>query len=398
MKIILVLITVLSLATVATLLVMQYPGLVQIDVAGHSTSFPLIYLILGLLALFIVLYVLLRALAALRRAPSAISKKRQEGRHSKARGSMKRGFLEMTEGNWSKAERSLAGAASKSEMPIVNYLTAARVAQEQGKIDRRDELLNKADNVEETAALAVGLTRAELQHNNREYEAAFSTLTALHKNHSDNEKVHKYLADTLQAREQWDELYELLPSVLKSKSIPESRKTELAVETYRHLLRQKGDAKDRSGLDELWKKIPKALRQEPRVVKSYIRQLIHFDDAKVAGPFIRKYLKQNWNDDVVAMYSELNIEDHKVGLAQSEKWLKQYPESPGLLAMAGFLNAKAELWGKARSLLEQSLALKAAPQTYKLLGDVLIKMNDSEGATESYQEGLRIAVDEADAN
>ena len=98
------------------------------------------------------------------------------------------------------------------------------------------------------------------------------------------------------------------------------------------------------------------------------------------------------------MYSELNIEDHKVGLAQSERWLKQYPESPGLLAMAGFLNAKAELWGKARSLLEQSLALKAAPQTYKLLGDVLIKMNDSEGATESYQEGLRIAVDEADAN
>lgn len=396
MKIILFLITILSLAAVVTLLVMNYPGSVFIEVAGNSINFPLVYLIIGILVLFVILYALLRAFAALRRAPSAFSKKRQEGRHSKARGSLKRGFLEMTEGNWSKAERSLAGTADKSEMPILNYLAAARVAHQQGKTERRDELLDKADNVEEKAALAVGLTRAELQYSSQEYDAALSTLTALNQDHADNEKVQRYLASTLHAREEWGELYEILPNVLKNKSISTSQKTTFAVDTYRHLLQEKGDAKDREGFDEFWKKIPKAYRQDPKVVKTYIRQLIHFDDAKVAGPFIRKYLKQNWNDDVVAMYSELNIGDHKVGLAQSEKWLKQYPESPGLLAMAGFLNAKAELWGKARSLLEQSLALKAAPQTYKLLGDVLIKMDENDAATESYQEGLRLAVDQAD--
>jgi len=397
MKVLLMFITILSLAAVVTLLAINYPGNVDITVADKAINFPLVFLIVGILALFLVLYCLLRAFAAMRRAPGAISKKRLEGRNIKARGSLKRGFLEMTEGQWAKAERSFTGTASKSEMPILNYLGAARVAQEQGNFERRDELLDKADNVEEKAELAVGLTRAELQHASGEYDAALTTLTALNQDYGSNEKVQKYLAKTLYARENWQELYDILPALLKNKSITEAQKTEFAAETYRHLLQERGDAKDREGMDELWKKIPKAYRQKPTVVKSYIRQLIHFGDAEVGAPFVRKYLKQNWSDDVVAMYSEFDIDGHKKGLAQSEKWLKEYPDSPGLLAMAGFLNAKAELWGKARSLLEQSLAIKAAPQTYKLLGDVLIKMDDPDAATASYQEGLRIAVDEADA-
>jgi len=395
MKVLLFIITILSLAAVATLLAMNYPGTVFIDVGGKSINFPLIFLVIGTLLLFAVLYFLIRAFSALRRAPGAISKKRTEGRHNKARDSLKRGFIEMTEGKWSQAERSLAGSAGKSDTPFLNYLGAARVAQEQGKIERRNELLDKAAAVEDGVGLAVGLTRAELQHNNQEYDSALETLEGLNNDHSENEKVQKYLARTLHARGEWQQLYDLLPKLSKNKTIAEAKKNHFSIDAYCHLLAEKGDAKDREGFDDLWKEIPKTFRRDPAVVKSYIRQLIHFDDAKTAGPFIRKYLKQNWNDDIVALYSELNIADHKVGLAQSEKWLKQYPDSPGLLAMSGFLNARAELWGKARSLLEQSLSIKAAPQTFKLLGDVLTKMDEPDAAMDAYQQGLRLAVDEA---
>ncbi len=394
MKILLFTVTFLALAVVTTLLFINIDGTVIVDVAGRSLQLPLVMVIGGILLTYLLLYFLFRAFSLLKRVPGALGRKRKRGQFKKSRASLKRGLLEMVVGNWSKAERSLSSSAEKSDLPLLNYLSAARVAQQQGKIEQRDTYLTKAMEVDPEASLAVGLTQAELMFNHGQYDEEMATLNQLNQDHPGNALVQKYLAKNLHARQDWQELSEVLPALEKNKSVNAAEIKSFNTDTYCSLLKQHADQDDREAFDAVWKGVPKRVRQYPAVVKCYIKQLIKFDDAKTAGPFIRKYLKSNWDEDVVALYSELNIGDHKVGLAQAEKWLKEHPESPGLLAMAGFLNAKAELWGRARSLLEQSLAIKPRAQSYKLLGDVLSSMDEKEAAMESYNTGLKLAVAE----
>jgi len=371
MKILLFALTFLALAVVTTLLFINIDGTVIFDVAGRSLQLPLVMVIGAILLGYLLLYFLFRAFALLKRAPGALGRKRKRGQFKKSRATLKRGLQEMIVGNWSKAERSLAKSAEKSDLPLLNYLSAARVAQQQGKIEDRDSYLTKAMEVDPDASLAVGLTQAELMFTNGQYDEEMATLNQLNQKHPGNALVQKYLAKNLHVREDWQELSQVLPALEKNKSVTSAEIETFNTDTYCALLKQHANEDDREGFDAVWKNIPKRVQQYPAVVKCYIKQLIKFDDAKTAGPFIRKSLKGNWDEDIVALYSELNIGNHKVALAQAEKWLKEHPDSAGLLAMAGLLNAKAELWGKARSLLEQSLAIKPRAQSYKLLGDVL---------------------------
>lgn len=394
MKILLFTVTFLALAVVTTLLFINIDGTVIFDVAGRSMQLPLVMVIGAILLGYLLLYFLFRTFKILKQAPGAFGRKRKRGQYKKSRASLKRGLLEMTVGNWSKAERSLTNSAEKSDLPLLNYLSAARVAQRQGKITERDAYLTKAMNVDPEASLAVGLTQAELMFGSAQYDEEMATLNQLNQDHPGNALVQKYLAKNLHVREDWQELSQLLPGLEKNKSVNAGEIKGFNTDTYSALLKKHAQDDDREAFDALWKGIPKRVRQYPAVVKCYIKQLIKFDDAKTAGPFIRKYLKGNWDEDVVALYSQLNIGDHKVALAQAEKWLKEHPDSAGLLSMAGLLNAKAELWGKARSLLEQSIAIKPRAQSYKLLGDVLCSMDEKDAAMDSYNTGLKLAVAE----
>jgi len=394
MKILLFALTFLALAVVTTLLFINIDGTVIFDVAGRSLQLPLVMVIGAILLGYLLLYFVFRAFALLKRAPGALGRKRKRGQFKKSRATLKRGLQEMIVGNWSKAERSLAKSAENSDLPLLNYLSAARVAQQQGKIEDRDGYLTKAMDVDPEAGLAVGLTQAELMFSNGQYDEEMATLNQLNQAYPGNALVQKYLAKNLHVRKDWQGLSEILSGLEKNKAVNAAEIENFNTDTYCALLTQHADQGNREAFDGLWKNIPKRVRNYSAVVKCYIKQMIKFDDAKTTGPFIRKYVKGNWDEEVVALYSELNIGNHKVALAQAEKWLKERPESPGLLAMAGLLNAKAELWGKARSLLEQSIAIKPRAQSYKLLGDVLSSMGEKEEAMTSYNTGLKLAVAE----
>ena len=65
--------------------------------------------------------------------------------------------------------------------PLINYLGAAKAAQEQGAFERRDNLLQKAYRVAPEADLAIGLTQAELEIEQHQFEHAMATLNHLRK-------------------------------------------------------------------------------------------------------------------------------------------------------------------------------------------------------------------------
>ncbi|MDP7420073.1 MAG: hypothetical protein QF483_09330, partial [Gammaproteobacteria bacterium] len=73
-------------------------------------------------------------------------------------------------------------------------------------------------------------------------------------------------------------------------------------------------------------------------------------------------------------------------------WLHQYPEDPIILLAAGRTCIRNELWGKARSYIESSLAIAATPVAYQELGQLMLKLDDTPAATTAFAKGLTLST------
>ncbi|HET7133602.1 MAG TPA: heme biosynthesis protein HemY, partial [Gammaproteobacteria bacterium] len=105
---------------------------------------------------------------------------------------------------------------------------------------------------------------------------------------------------------------------------------------------------------------------------------------------LKAALKRNWNAALVAAYGEVRGDEPAKQLQTAEGWLKTYPEDAVLLTSAARLCMANELWGKARSYLESSLALGPSPETYALYGRLLAQLGEGEGAAVAYRAGLAL--------
>ena len=107
-----------------------------------------------------------------------------------------------------------------------------------------------------------------------------------------------------------------------------------------------------------------------------------------AEGIMRRALNRQWSDELTLLYGTLQSGDRTEMLRQAEKWLQQRPEDPVLLLTAGRLCVRNELWGKARSYFESSIAIRPSPETWHELGQLLVRMGEDEAASAAFQKGL----------
>ena len=149
---------------------------------------------------------------------------------------------------------------------------------------------------------------------------------------------------------------------------------------------------DRSALERLWEDVPRHLRREPRLTLARAQALIAcsaVDDAEVE---IRRTLKEDWSEALVNLYGQLAVADPAAHLKRIEAWLKEHPEDPALLLAAGRTCVRHQLWGKARSYFEASLAIRAAPETYRALGQLMAQVGETQSASRAFERGLSMAT------
>jgi len=78
-------------------------------------------------------------------------------------------------------------------------------------------------------------------------------------------------------------------------------------------------------------------------------------------------------------------------LKQAESWLTSRPEDPVLLLAAGRACIRNELWGKARSYLESSIAIRPTPEAYHELGNLMLQLDERDAATSAFAKGLTLS-------
>ena len=126
------------------------------------------------------------------------------------------GQLDLAEGRWASAQRHLHRAAEAERQPLLYYLGAARAANELGRTEDSDNLLERALERQPQAELAVALTHAQLQMDRGDSDGALETLLAMHERHPHNGQVLRLLQRLYLERGDWSALIRLLPELRKA--------------------------------------------------------------------------------------------------------------------------------------------------------------------------------------
>jgi HemY protein len=162
-----------------------------------------------------------------------------------------------------------------------------------------------------------------------------------------------------------------------------------AASIYLHRLRNAATAAELNGL---WKSVPKVLACRAELVMLYARAAMALGAHEAAEAELASALQQQWDDAVVTVLGELQTPAPLQTLERAEQWLPAHPQNAALLLSCARLSIQAELYGKARSYLESSLAVQPRLETYQLLADLLEQLGERERAMKVCMDGLAHAA------
>lgn len=377
----------LALGALAANYLLADNGYVLINFRGYLIEMSVPVLIF----LLIVTYMAVRLVVRVWRAPRQLGEATARRRRRKANERMTQGFIELGQGNYSRGEKLLTSGVRNSEAPLLNYLAAARAAQAQGDTVRRDNWLNMASEQEPRARATVLLTRAELQLADDDDEAARASLDEVLQISPRHPEALRMKAELCFSAEDWSSLEALLPAVRKYAKVETATIDEWTVQTWSALFAEATN--DGVRRKTLWKTLPKPLRTDSRVIAARVRAMLAAGDSAAAEPMLRGALKKQWDKELVLLYGELPEPAPAALLKRVEKWLRNRPEDAALLLVAARLCVTSELWGKARSYFEASVAIDPAPRTWHELGQLMLQMGEQEAAFEAFQKGLTQSYD-----
>ncbi|HEY5645088.1 MAG TPA: heme biosynthesis HemY N-terminal domain-containing protein [Pseudomonadales bacterium] len=354
-------------------LVVRDPGYVLISYGDAALETSLWFALVSLAVVYLLLRLLFWVLARSGQSTGRIGGWLRTRKGRQARQQTVQGLLLMAEGQWADARKILVASAREVGTPLINYLSAARAAQEQGDLPGRDELLRLAHESTPGSRFAVGLTQAELQMHGGQWEQSLATLLQLKSNAPRHPQVLRMLSRALRELADWQALIELLPELKKRKTYDDAAFQDLQQAAWVGRLEQAGAEAAR-----VWEGVPKELRRQPDLVAAHARALLAGGRNEDAEAAVRAALQQNFSDCLVDLYGQIVGADAGRQLLAGESWLKERPNDAKLLLALGRISLMNREWAKAREYFEASLRLDRSAAVYGELGRLCVALGDSE--------------------
>ena len=379
---------IIFLAVSAGLLAHEDSGYVLFGRGYNTLEMSLSLFLVVLILSYILGYALVRFIFRSWGMPDKLKHWRLSKQENKARKSALQGLINLSQGQWKKAERLLTRSVKHSDMPLLNYLSAAKAAQKLNSPERRDHYLSLAHKSMPDADFSVKLTQAELQFAHGQNEQALATLVHLHSLSPKHPHIMVLLSRLYQQLKSWDDLRKLLPELQKNKVFTDKELHELEKEIYLELLHDSKWNSDTRKLQQLWQKLSRDLKKDSELIKRYCRALIQLKQNDEAELIIRNTLKKEWQPELVKLYGLVKSSQPEKQLTFAESLSRDHDNNPLLLLTLGRLCMHNDLWGKARAYLEASVGNKELPETYKELGLLMEYLNEPTLAAEYKKKGL----------
>jgi HemY protein len=275
---------------------------------------------------------------------------------------------------------------------VVNYLVAARAADLLGAEERCRGWLRMAREAAPGEAAPVLVAQAEIELKRKQFASARQTLQELNDSGQQNPRGLLLLARLYEQLGEFEKLRGLESKLRGARGIRPAAVDELIDEAYLEWLKAAAESGDAERLEAAWNHASKPATRRPEIVLAYARGAMRLGDHEAAEEVLRDFLDEQWNDALAAAYGELVLPEPLEPLAVAEKWLRARREDPVLLVACARLCMRAELYGKARSYLENSLVIRPLPETCQILGSLLEQMGERERAAQVLRDGLALAI------
>jgi HemY protein len=356
-------------------LIKEQHGFVLIAWDNHTLEMRLWIAATLLLLLLLSVFVASWLLFMLRRSGKYLSLWSRSRGNRKARNQTLAGIVALAEGHWTQAEQLLNKAIERSDTPLINYLLAAKAAQEQHNFAQRDLYLKQASDIAPEASVAVSVTQAELQFEGKQYEQALATVTQLWEDHQRHPYVLKLLAKCYFQLKDWGRLYNLLQQLKKTRVFPREDYQQLE----HHCITQWLISEAQQGAEQLlqlWQALHKDYQKQLEFVRVYAQLLVELNAHADAEAVLRQALKRQYHRDLIYWYGHAAGRDSQTQLHFAESFKNDGQTDWQLYFALGQLSYHNQLWGKARDYLMQSIKLCASLEAYQLLVLTLEHLNE----------------------
>lgn len=356
-----------------------------ISLGGWRIETTLWVAIPALLLFAFCLHSLLLLLRQIRRIPSLWHHWRIQRRMERAQTETRKGLIEFSEGHWQTAKKHLINALPDAETPLLNYLTAARAAQELGDNTLRDDYLRQAQQSTPEAKIAVELTQAQLQLATQQWEQARATLKHLQDLTPHHPYVLKLLMQLYEAVQDWAQLIILLPQLKRYDILSGNAFLKKQQYYYQEALALLIKQNQTENIHLFIKQLPKALKHDGEITACYADFLLAHQQEKMAEKYLHRSLQREVNDACLKRYSKLPASIADLNFIES---LTSSNNTATLQLCLGCLCITQQLWGKARTHLEDSIQRSPSIEAYVELGRLFEKTQQNTLACEAYKQGI----------
>ncbi len=370
-------------------------GNVVFLVPPYRVDLSLFFFLLLAAAAAVALYWLAWALIRIGDFPTRVALYRKRRAEIGSQRALRDALRTLLEGRFARAERAARAAQVAPENAGLAALLGARAAHRLQQPLRRDAWLDQAD-ADPALATATLVSGAEMWSESRDYERALAAVE--HLQAAGGRHIHAMriaLNLNVQAK-RWDE-------VLKTVRLLENRTALHPVLAAKYKLRAIGERliarrHDAAALETAWQKIPGADRRMPELALQGARLLNLVGRGRAAAAALEAALESQWDSRLVDEYARAQALPVRERIERAEKWLQAHPNDPALLRCLGLLCARDQLWGKARSYLQDSLRGDPHPATLLAMARLAETLGDESGAASDYREAAlgfaRLAADE----
>ena len=362
------------------------PGYVVLVYPPWRMEISFISFVLMLVGLVVGGVMLLRLALLTFNLPSIVREQRERRAAKKRDENFVGGLRAYAEYRHQDAEQSLGQWQGDDVRLGLARVLAARAAQEMRAVQQRERHLQAA--TEHGAELAAWLFEAETCLDAKDATAARVAINRAKEIAPQHTTLLRLELKTCQMTGQWDEVDRLLDALMRANALEPGIAMQNRRMAYAENLKRR--AEDDRGLLEYWKKIPADFKVDLWVARAAARAFMQRGGHDTALDVLEAALAHEWHEELVALYGEARGSSPTRQIEQAEKWLHAHPRDAQLLLTLAQLCSAQQLWGKAQSYLEASLAIAPSAEGHIRMAELKTQSEQSGEACRHYQKALAL--------
>jgi HemY protein len=337
-------------------------------------------------------YGLMRFASRLSRLPREVREHRRTQHLERARAKQDAALIGLLEGRYGRARQRAEEALAIPHSSGLAALIAARAALETRDFNGAQALLSRPDAQAPSLRVPRLMLEAELALEQGRPIDALSRLAELKRDAGAHTAALRLELRTLSEAGRHTEVPAIVDQLVKRKVYDVDQAAAIRAAAHAESLRAL--ATDASGLRAYWNRLPDADRVLPRIALAAARSFLTLGGDREAAEILARSLERYWEPTLVLEYAECRVADATRQLETAERWLSQHSQDATLLFALGRLCERRELWGKAQTYYEASLALDDVWRTHVALGEMLARVGRHDAANAHLAAALKLAIAE----